>query len=186
MRTLVFLLEEPSAKAMLEGLLPRVIPPQVQVRYLVFEGKQDLQKHLVRRLRHWQAPNSCFVILRDQDSEDCRVVRAELQRLAIAAGRPEALIRVACHELESFYLGDLAAVEHGLALRGLGGKQNGRKFRTPDKLSNASEELRKLTQSRYQKLGGSRAIGPHLRVDGSNRSRSFNVLLEGIRRLTVA
>ncbi len=58
---LVFLLEEPSAREMLKGLLPRVLPAAVQPRYVVFEGKQDLEKNMIRRLRGWRAPNSVFV-----------------------------------------------------------------------------------------------------------------------------
>ena len=34
---LVFLLEEPSAREMLKGLLPRVLPHPVQIRYIVFD-----------------------------------------------------------------------------------------------------------------------------------------------------
>ena len=48
---LVFVLEEPSAREMLKGLLPRVLPGAVQVRYVVFEGKHDLEKNIIRRLR---------------------------------------------------------------------------------------------------------------------------------------
>lgn len=68
MRTLVFFLEEPSAKAMLEGLLPRLLPEDVHPRFVVFEGKQDLEKQLERRLRGWVQPDSAFLVLRDQDS----------------------------------------------------------------------------------------------------------------------
>ena len=68
MITLVFFLEEASAKAMLEGLLPRVLPNEVAPRYIVFEGKQDLEKQVEKRLRGWLAPNSRFVILRDRDA----------------------------------------------------------------------------------------------------------------------
>jgi len=110
MSTLVFCLEEPSARAMLQGLLPRLLPTEVQVQYIVFEGKQDMHRQLVRRLKHWLAPDSCFVVLRDQDSSDCRLLKQELRALCEAAGRPQALVRIACHELETFYLGDLAAV----------------------------------------------------------------------------
>ena len=46
MRELVFLLEEASAKAMLEGLLPRLIDHRIHVRLIAFEGKQDLEKKL--------------------------------------------------------------------------------------------------------------------------------------------
>lgn len=53
MKHLVFLLEEPSAKDLLEGLLPRLIreEDEISVRYLVFEGKQDLEGQLIRKLR---------------------------------------------------------------------------------------------------------------------------------------
>ena len=51
MKELVFLLEEESAKAMLQGLLPRVLDPRVQPRLMVFEGKQDLERQMVKRLR---------------------------------------------------------------------------------------------------------------------------------------
>ena len=53
---LVFFLEEPSAREMLKGLIPRVLPDGIAFQYLVFEylvfeGKQDLEKNIVRRMR---------------------------------------------------------------------------------------------------------------------------------------
>lgn len=54
MKSLVFFLEEPSAKAMLNGLLPRLHPMGWQFRYVVFEGKQDLEKQLPLKLRAWR------------------------------------------------------------------------------------------------------------------------------------
>ena len=50
------------------------------------------------------------------------------------ANRPDTLIRIACHELEAWYLGDLAAVEQGLELKKLGKLQNQRKYRNPDNI----------------------------------------------------
>ena len=47
MREIVFLLEEESAKALIEVLLPTV-DAQIQGRFIVFEGKQDLEKQLER------------------------------------------------------------------------------------------------------------------------------------------
>ena len=46
MSNLVCLLEEPSAEEMLKGVLPRFLPDNIQVKYIVFEGKQDLEKQL--------------------------------------------------------------------------------------------------------------------------------------------
>lgn len=102
MRTVLFCLEEPSAKEMLRGILPRLLPPGVTPRYLVFRGKQDLEKQLVKRLRGWRQPNTTFVVMRDQDSGDCKIIKEKLTNLCVEAGRDTALIRIACHELESF------------------------------------------------------------------------------------
>jgi len=57
MKHLVFLLEEPSAKEMLNGLLPRLLPG-VRSRCIVFEGKQDLEKNLIKKIRAYRVPNS--------------------------------------------------------------------------------------------------------------------------------
>ena len=46
MMELVFFLEEPSAKEMLKGLLPRLIKNEIVYRFIVFEGKSDLEKIL--------------------------------------------------------------------------------------------------------------------------------------------
>ena len=95
MKHLVCLLEEPSARDLLEGLLPRLLPKDTAVYYLVFEGKQDLEGQLVRKLRGWRLPNSAFVVLRDQDAAECRVVRERLISLVAESARRPALVRVA-------------------------------------------------------------------------------------------
>ena len=172
------MLEEPSAKEMLNGVLGSFLPANVQVYYQVFEGKSDLEKRITLRLRHWQKPNSVFLVMRDKDAGDCKQIKQNLLAKVNTSGKiDKTKVRIACHELESFYLGDLFAVENGLKINRLGEKQNKSKFRTPDQLSNAAQELEKLTNFKYQKVEGSRLIGPHLSVDGSNRSHSFNVLI---------
>jgi Domain of unknown function (DUF4276) len=184
MKELVFLLEEESAKSMLLGLLPRVLDPQVQPRLMVFEGKQDLEKQMVKRLRGYVNPHARFIVLRDQDSTpDCRVVKAKLLGLCAQAGRQAvSLVRIACHELESFYLADLRAVESALGLTGLARHQNSARFRTADHVESPSRELAKLTHGAYQKVSGSRLLGPRLDV-ANDRSASFKNLIAGVRRL---
>ncbi|MEA3412892.1 MAG: DUF4276 family protein [Pseudomonadota bacterium] len=182
MRELVFLLEEPSAREMLKGVLPRLLPENVTVRYIVFEGKQDMHKRLGRKLKGWIHQDCRFVVLRDKDSGDCVEAKNALRRICQKAGKEDVLIRIACHELESWYLGDLHAVERGLRLDGLGRLQGNRKYRDPDQLGNPSQELTRLTRKKYQKLGGSRQIAPHLSL-GNNRSHSFRVFISGVGRL---
>ncbi len=186
MRTLVFFLEEPSAREMLHGILPHILPAGTDYRCIVFQGKQDLAKNLKRKLMGWKLPNSVFIVLQDQDSGDCKCIKKRLNEICRQSGKAEVLVRVACRELESFYLGDLQAVEKGLKLDGLSLNQNKKKFRAPDTLGNPSEELLKLTGYKYQKISGSRAISPHLRLDGNNKSRSFQVLIDGIKKILLS
>lgn len=184
MRELVFLLEEPSAKAMLESVLPRMLSHETAFRCIPFEGKQDLEKQLVRKIRAYQNDRACFIVLRDQDSHpDCKVVKRKLLDLCHESGKAgRCLVRIACRELETVYLADLQAVEQGLELSGLAKLQQTKKFRTPDALGSPSKELKTLTGNRYEKVAGSRAIGLHLSLD-NERSPSFRNLIAAIRRM---
>lgn len=184
MRTLVCCLEEPSAWALLQEVLPKILPENVMLQPMVFERKQDLEKRLTHRVRHWQKPDSLFLVMRDQDAEDCTDIKKRLvEKIDQAHRRPVTVIRIACRELESFYLGDLTAVERGLNLRGLARHQGGNKYRSPDQTQSPKQVLRLLTGQRYQPIAGSRDIAPYLDLTGSNRSHSFGVLIEGIQRL---
>jgi len=178
MRTLVCCVEEASAKEMLIHVFSKLGFSNDRYQFIVFEGKQDLDKKLVTRLKAWRDPNAVFLVLRDQDSADCRAVKQSLISLCQNTEKTF-IVRIACHELESFYLGDLAAVEQGLGLAKLSRQQNKKKFSNPDRLSNASQLLKDLTNGKYQKILGSRAISQHLDV-GNNKSHSFNVLVKGI------
>lgn len=182
MKELVFLLEEPSAEVLVNTLAPKLLPADVRHRCLVFEGKQDLERGMVRRLRGYRNPDARFIVLRDQDAEDCRAVKERLQEKCREAGRPGALVRIVCHELESWYLADLAAVERGLGMRNIQRKQNGAKYRSPDALPGPKHELQRLTDDQYHEIGGSRAIAPHLDVSNT-RSRSFAVFVSGMLRI---
>ncbi|MEA1050803.1 DUF4276 family protein [Lamprobacter modestohalophilus] len=184
MTHLVFFLEEPSAKELLQGILPKVLPEQCTTQFVVFEGKQDLEKRLPIRLRAWRHPESQFIVMRDQDSGDCKAIKSRLVATCCAAGQPSALVRIACRELESFYLGDLAAVGRAIGPQNLAKQDRSAKYREPDRLPNAAQELKRLAPT-YQKVAGSRAIGRELNPS-TNRSRSFNVLITGIQRLAGA
>ena len=163
-------------------ILPCLVPEGTQIRVIAFDGKTDLENQLARKLRNWQDPSARFVVLRDQDSGNCLEVKERLKELCRSAGKPEALVRIACHELESWYLGDLEAVGMGLSIPGISRSGDKAKYREPDRLNNASQELKTLTRGAYQKISGSRRIAPHLDLAGRNRSTSFNVFCSGIRR----
>jgi hypothetical protein len=185
MTTIVFLLEEDSAKALLEKLLPRVLDAsQYDFKFIVFEGKSDLDKRIEQKLRVWLLPAARFVILRDKDSADCKKVKEDLLGKAVKArgDASQTLVRIACHEIEAWYLGDLAAVSAAFELPNLAKLAGKSKYRNPDGLANAKQELKRLTKDAYQEISGSRALGSLLDFS-SNASHSFNVFIAGLRRL---
>lgn len=185
MKELVFLVEGEAEKHLLAALLPRLLPDGIGHRVIPFEGKQDMEKRMGLRIRSYQNPNARFIVLRDQDSHaDCVALKQSLQARCQGTGREaHCLVRIACTELETFYLADLAAVAQALEMPGLVKHQENRKFRSPDQLGSPSQELKALTKNRYEKRAGSRAIGQHLALE-NNRSPSFRHFVAGIRRLS--
>lgn len=181
MKTIVFLLEEPSAQDALQGFLPAIIPPNVTTEYLVFEGKQDLEKRMVRRIRGWLLPGSAFIVLRDQDSGDCRVIKDKLSALCLEAGKPEAVVRIACKTLESWFVGDWDSVSAAFGQPKLTNLKRKSIYQDPDRLGNPVTELRKVIPD-YQKRDGARRIGPLLNQT-RNRSHSFRIFVEAVQRI---
>ena len=177
---IVFFLEEPSAKAMLDGFLPKILPAGWYHSCIVFEGKQDLEAQIVRRLRGYCIPDAKFVILRDKDAGDCRIIKKRLIKKCKEASRSNVLVRIACYELESWFLADLPAVQRGLGLSNLLQYSRQRKFLSPDQYPNPVEILQSIAPI-YQKVGGSRSIGPHLNPDNTC-SHSFSVFVSGLRK----
>lgn len=62
MSTLVFLLEEESAKNMLVPVVKELVPEDMPVQYITFSGKQDLERQLVKKIRFWCDPGSRFIV----------------------------------------------------------------------------------------------------------------------------
>lgn len=181
MRHLVFLLEGPSEKEALEAWLPALLPSDVQAHFIVFDGKQDMERRMALKLRHWLLPESRFIVLRDQDSAVCTEVKAALVARCVEAGRVSAcIVRVACHELESFFLGDWAAVAKAFGLPRLAELDRKAVYRDPDRIALPAAELARHVPG-YQKREGARRIAPHMDLQ-RNRSRSFVQLRDAITR----
>lgn len=148
------------------------------------QGKQDLTKSIPTKIKAFSfSPDTKFFILHDQDSNDCTKLKADLLAICQQAGKPDATIRIICHELESWFLGDLAAIEQAYKLKpqSLSNNQNQRKFRDPDRLNSAKDELKKLV-SEYYPGTHSREIATYLSLS-DNKSRSFQVFIDGINKI---
>ncbi len=167
-------------KVFLDGFLPRILPANTPFVLIPHEGKSDLETSLPRKLKAWRDPAAKFVVVRDQDSADCLDVKARLQALCTGTGRQGILIRIACRELEAWYLADLAAVDSAYGTH-LAKQQEKKKFRQPDQLGSPSRELASLVPA-FRKIDGARRLGPLLDVE-NQRSTSFGHFVQGVRRL---
>ena len=196
---LEFLLEELSAEAFLEGLLPRILPAGVTWRFIVFQGKRDLLAKLPGRLkayRRWLPAGWRIVVLVDEDRQDCRALKRRMEQVATDAGlvikafgRPgipfELVNRIAVEELEAWFLGNVPAlagefpgVTPTLA--------NQAKYRDPDMIQGGTwETLERVLQGAgyypagLSKIDVARRLGRVLPV-AENRSGSFGVFLEAL------
>ena len=178
MKKIVFLVEEPSMKEFLKVILPKVIPNNVSYTIIHHEGKQDLERSIPKKLRAFRQPEIRFVVLIDQDSNDCLLLKNRLLELCEESGRKNCLVRIVCHKLESCFLGDLEAVGQTYNLNTLARRQTEAKFRQPDRLGNPAQVLKSLVPA-YQKVSSARAVSKHMKLS-VNESHSFSFFIKGL------
>ncbi len=182
MLQLVFMVEEMSMKVTLENIFKKMsfkkmCPPII----IPHEGKNDLKKSIPRKLIAWPDNSHTqykFIIMQDQDNANCIIIKTELQNLCKNGKRSDSVIRIVCQNLESWLLGDLAAVEKVMS-RNIRNK-NSAKYRNPDKLGNPTEEIEKLFNGSYAKVGHARKISAEMNLD-INKSNSFKVFMKTLR-----
>jgi hypothetical protein len=184
MGRIIFFMEEPSMLDTLRALLPKLYPKWLEEHDwvpIVFPGKQALDKGINSKLLAWREPGIRFVILRDNDNGDCRALKAKLLQKSTCRPAEEVLVRIICQELESWFLGDIPAILSAYPRCGLKAEQLPAKFREPDTLGKASEELARLTKTKA-KRSRAEMISPAMNPQ-QNRSHSFKVFLAGLERL---
>jgi len=180
---IVFLLEEPSMKVLLQGLLPRLFPGWIESEHFLcipHEGKSDLDKSIATKLKAWRIPGDRFVIVRDNDNAHCIDLKARLREICITNGRPDTLVRLVCQELESWYLGDLKALALVFNQR-LDIPALRKRFADPDICQKPSNELKRFIPA-FQKITAARLMAQQL-SETSNLSRSFNVFITGLKKI---
>jgi len=137
----------------------------------MFEGRNDLEKRLVKKLQNYNNPNTLFFVLCDQDLENCVELKNRLKQKCINAGKPDAIIRIACRSIESFYLGDISSIgrAYGVSLQS---HQEKAKYRSPDELNYPAQTLKELVPQ-FHKILGARIIASELDLTKS-KSKSFS------------
>ena len=166
-------------KECLEVLIPRLWPNSISGKnwiVLSFQGKNDLEKSIPKKMRSWNYGNPHFIILRDNDGGDCLAMKRRLCDIAQRGNRPFH-VRIVCQALESWLLGDFDAIKQ--AYPRIAAVSNRPKFRNPDALTNPSQHLDSLVNE-HTKTDRAKNISQQFDLT-ANRSKSFNVFISTLR-----
>ena len=197
-----FLLEEESCAEAVRLLVPRILGDQVTFNTHTFQGKMDLLNALPNRLRayaQWLPDNYRIVVLVDRDDDDCKELKAQLEKAARDArlgtrrtpatgGKVHVLNRIAIEELEAWFLGDVTALKRAYP-KVPATLAEKRGFRDCDAIAGGTwEKLEQvLKNAGYYRAGMpkievARNVSFHMEPE-RNQSRSFRVFCQALREL---
>jgi hypothetical protein len=197
-----FLVEGPSEKTLLDGLLPRLLPMH---RFKVYphQGKGKLSRNVDKKPDRLQrglldllpatlrgfgrtlnSDTDRVVVLVDADDEDCaELLRRLRDALESISPAPMCLFRIAIEEVESWYLGDWSAIKRAF------GKADRKKLRkySEESRTGAWELFRDVIgDTAERKLFWAEKMSVELSVAGQgevvNSSPSFRKFCEGVVR----
>lgn len=188
MKHLFILTEERSLKIVLETLLPMVLPENVLFRVIPHDGKQDLERSLPKTIPGLsKVPEARIIISRDKDESDCVLLKEKLVKLINDHCQCPYKIRIVCKNLESWFLGDLPAVQSAYNRFQPGKYQMTSDFRDVDSIGNPTQLLQRIVPELQNsvslpKLKVAREISAGMVVD-RNKSISFINFFKAIRSL---
>ncbi len=186
---IVFLVEDLSMKKFLEGILPRLDfrPYHFEIKY--HQGKEDLKRNLDKIIPTISKRATKIIILIDQDKENCLELKISIKEKMAWSGC-DYKIRIACYELESWFLGDMDAIKQCSEKFKPDFFRNREKYRNVDAIQKPSNliqdiapDLKKMYLSK-DKLASE--ISKHISLENQvNKSHSFNIFLETIKSIKV-
>ena len=195
-----FLLEEPSAEAVLNTILPKILSENISFELHIFKGKQDLLRKLPTQLQvysKWIPDDWRIIVLIDEDRGDCHELKGKLEKAADEAGfvtkskaspneNFQVVNRLAIEELEAWFFGDIEAL-HEAYPRVPKNLQDQAKYRDPDAIRGGTYEALEHILKRANYYKGNlpkrevaQNIAQHMEPS-RNRSKSFQVFLEGLK-----
>lgn len=118
MSDVVFIVEEESMKVLLDTILP-ILRDHLRLgsrrlRCVQSKGKGNLKAKCMGFIpgQAKRRPGSLFVILCDQDDDECKKIKRDFVDIARKCGvSGRSRIRIVCRELEAWLLGDRVAFE---------------------------------------------------------------------------
>ncbi len=195
------LVEEPSAEAALQSLLPRMLG---KLTFAVYPHacKDELLQRLPERLRGyaaWLPDDWRIVIIVDRDDDDCAALKRRLEQMALVAGlstranrhgaRVQVVNRLAIEEFEAWFFGDWEAVRAAYP-KVDGNIPQQAKYRSADAIQGGTWEAfeRVLKKAGYfqtglRKIEAARAVATHMDPE-RNTSPSFRALRSALLEIT--
>jgi hypothetical protein len=180
--------EEPSIKNVFDALLPQILPEDVSFVVHPHQGKQDLEKALCSTIPSIsKIPNVKILITRDQDEDDCKILKNKLLSIVDKKCSCDYFVRIVCKELESWFLGDLRAIEKAYPRFDKQRYVSKPQFRNVDNIRKPSEYLKTIlpnyaSRTILPKLETSKNIAAYMDIN-NNTSTSFNHTINAIKKL---
>lgn len=190
-----FLVEDDSTAASVSVIIDRLLSGRQGHSQHIrsFGGKQRMLRDLGGHMQALRWADAVIVVL-DQDRDDCIELKRRIEDIARAsrllpsaagAGRRMFRVRIAMHELETWFLGDPSAIRAAFPRA-----QPTRVSRAPalDEEPDAWERLERVLQrggyyeAGLQKIAVAEAISQHLDLSAEgNASHSFRLFLRTLR-----
>lgn len=181
--------EESSAEICFKSVLSQAIPSSQSFKIFAHRGREDLKQALRKALPVISREQGAKILITiDQDKHDCKTLKKELQEIIRGNCQCPNKIRIVCKELESWFLGDLAAISKAYPRFKPEKYHNKSEMRNVDEIEQPSKKLIKmLTETNGGKCPSkgelSQRISPHLNVS-LNTSTSFQQTIQAIKILT--
>jgi hypothetical protein len=184
---IIFLVEDYSMRQFLQGILPRLGFQDHTFEIKHHRGKEDLISHLPQIIPSLSKRAQQIIVLIDQDKQDCIKLKKKIEE-KMAWCACDYKIRIACYELEAWFLGDMEAIAQcspKFKARFFQGKEKYRDVDRIDKPSRVIEEIVPDWKAEYaSKPQFAKTIADFVslaKLPYANRSHSFHVFLDTLR-----
>ena len=169
-------------------LLPKILSDEVLFRVYPHQGKQDLEKALKKTVPSIsKMPGAKILITRDKDSADCIEVKEKINTIIAGKCHCDYFMRIICKELESWFLGDLTAIQLAYPKFKPVDYSNKADCTNVDKITQPNNYLLKIIAAyndleTLPKLEVSETVAPLLNLE-TNKSASFTQTIAAIKKL---
>lgn len=188
---LFILLEEASMEPVIKIVISQLQSlNNISIEYSIktHQGKQDLENSLGKTIPALtKQPNASILIIRDKDSGDCIQIKQNIENIIKSKITVPYKIRIACHELENWFLGDLEAIEFAFSRFNKNKIVGKKEYSNVDEIVNPIDRLLKIIPDykgirHISKVSNAEKISQYM-VISKNKSTSFQHTVLAIKEL---